>query len=357
MIQGDQMDVYKVAQEFSLGDDFTIENNVLIRGKSGLQHKFDLILTSSKDEDTKIAVLQKLSEDTVTDIMEFNAIARDCGFQLKAISIDRNLNKLELNLAKACNISIISPDNGKKSYNIFGLKNLDENFGKLMRKGSIYMVSGPSGTGKTALSTQFLIEGAKKGERGMIVLTDTQGKMFVSNAQSFSYKFGEYYRNGVIEVMEISDRILKLKSSLTSNYFSMKNYIRNITTQLKTLVVQYDVSRLVIDPITPLIIEDNDFLGQFFRALSITDTYTIVTSGVGKSDVSVFGLEQSFAAGVIRLNTDNPDSDVKRATVVKMSGGGYGTKPILFRITGKGILECEEDDVDMAGPLFNQVIV
>ncbi len=351
------MDVYKVAQEFSLGDDFTFGSNVVIRGKSGLVHKFDLVLTSKGDERTKIAVLQGISEDMVSDIMEFNAIARDCGFQLKAISTERDLNKLELGLARACNISVIVRDQGKVDYDIFGVKNLDDNIGKLVRRGSIYMISGSPGTGKTAVCTQFLVEGAKKGERGMMVLTDTQGRNFISNTQSFSYKFSDYYKSGGIEVMEISDRIMKLKANVTSSYNSMKNYIRMLTAQLKTLVVQYDISRLVIDPITPLIIEDNDFLGQFFKSLSIPETYTLVTSGIGKSDVSVYGLEQSFVAGIIKLSQDAPDSDVKRASVVKINGGGYDTKPISFRITSRGIVPYEEDESSVASPLFNQVIV
>lgn len=357
MISGEQMDVYRVAQEFSLGDDFTFGNNVMLRGKSGLEHKFDLILTSREDARNRIAVLQGLSEDLVSDIMEFNAISRDCGIQLKAISIDRDLKQSELGLARACNISVIKRDHGNVDYDIFGMKKLDANIGKLMKRGSVYMISGSPGTGKTALCTQFLVEGAKKGERGMIVLTDTQGKNFISNAQSFSYKFSDYYKSGGIEVMEISDRIMKLKANVSSNYYSMKSYIRTVTDQLKTLLVQYDVSRFVIDPITPLIIEDNDFINQFFRALSIPQAYTLITSGIGKSDVSVYGLEQSFVAGLIKLDVDILNTDVKKASVVKINGGGYDTNPIFFRITGEGIVPFEPDESIGATPLFNHVII
>ncbi len=357
MISGEQAEVYKVAQEFSLGDDFTYGINVTLKGKSGMDHRFNLVLTSREDERNRIAVLQDISEDLISDLMEFNAIARDCGIQLKAVSVERDLTKSELNLARVCNIAIIRKDFEKDVHDIFGIKKLDENIGGLMKKGNIYMLSGAPGSGKTALCTQFLVEGAKKGERGMIILTDMQGRDFISHVESFSYGFRDYYKRGGIEVLEISNRILKLKGSVSSDYSSVKNYIGTLTSQLKTLVAEYNISRLVIDPITPLIVADNDFLNQFFKALSVPQTYTLVTSGIGKSDESVYGMEQFFVSGLIKLGSDEPTSDIRKASVVKMSGGVYNETPFFYKITNRGIVWYEEDDYGKAGSLFNQVVL
>lgn len=357
MISGAQMEVYKVAQEFSLGDDFTYGAGVTLKGRSGIEHKFDLLLTSKEDEHNRIAVLQDISEDLISDIMEFNAISRDCGIQLKAISTDRELNRSELNLARVCNISIVRKDYEKTTSSIFGIKKFDEDVGRLIKKGSVYMISGAPGTGKTAICSQFLVDGAKKGERGMIILTDRKGRDFISQVETFSYGFKSYYKNGAIEVLEISDRIMKLKANVSKEYPSMIGYVRTLTNQIKTLVAEYEVTRLVVDPITPLILGDSDFLNLFFRALSVPQIYLMVTSGIGKSDVSVFGIEQFFVSGLIKLEDEGEESEVKKASVVKMNGGGYNANPFLFRITSKGIVPYEEDDSKNAGPLFNQVIL
>ncbi|MEM0135856.1 MAG: ATPase domain-containing protein, partial [Thermoplasmatales archaeon] len=265
MIPETQLDIYKVAQEFSMGDDFTYGVNVKLRGRSGIEHKFDLVLTSKEDERNKIAVLQEISDDLISDIMEFNAISRDCGIQLKAISTDRELTKSELNLARVCNISVVRKDYERTGNSIFGIKKFDEDVGRLITKGSVYMISGGPGTGKTAICSQFLAEGAKRGEKGMIILTDRQGRDYISQVETFSYGFKSYYKSGVIEVLEISDRIMRLKANISNGYLSMMSYVRTLTDQLKTLVAEYDVTRLVIDPITPLIIGDSDFLNIFFR--------------------------------------------------------------------------------------------
>ncbi len=357
MMSESQMDVYKVAQEFSLGDDFTYGVNVKLRGRSGIEHKFDLILTSKDDERNKIAVLQDVSEDLISDIMEFNAIARDCGIQLKAIAIDRELNKSEMNLAKVCNIAVVKKNYDSTTNSILGVKKFDEDVGRLIRKGGVYMISGGPGTGKTAVCSQFLAEGARVGERGMIILTDRQGRNFISQVETFSNGFKNYYSNGAIEVLEISDRIMKLKSGVTNEYKSMIGYIRTVTNQLKTLVAEFDVTRLVIDPVTPLIIPDNDFLHLFFRSISIPTTYTLVTSGIGKNDNSAFGLEQYFVSGLIKLDNDPSDSEIKRASIIKMNGGEHNSNPFLFKISTKGIVPYNEDDSSKAGPLFNQVIL
>ncbi|MGC8561634.1 MAG: RAD55 family ATPase [Thermoplasmata archaeon] len=357
MMSESQTDVYKVAQEFSLGDDFTYGVDVKLRGRSGIEHKFDLVLTSKEDERNKIAVLQDVSEDLISDIMEFNAIARDCGIQLKAIATDRELNKSELNLARVCNITVVKSNYEKATNSIIGIQKFDEDVGRLIRKGSVYMISGGPGTGKTAICSQFLAEGAKRGEKGMIILTDRQGRNFISQIETFSHGFRNYYANGVIEVLEISDRIMKLKANVTNEYQSMISYIRTLTNQLKTLVAEFEVTRLVIDPVTPLIIPDNDFLNLFFRAISIPQAYTLVTSGIGKSDTSAFGLEQSFVSGLIKLEDVGNGSEVKKASIVKMNGGGYNSSPFLFKITTKGIVPYDEDSSTSSGPLFNQVIL
>ena len=357
MMAESQMDVYKVAQEFSLGDDFTYGVNVKLRGRSGIEHKFDLVLTSKEDERNKIAVLQGISDDLITDIMEFNAIARDCGIQLKAIATDRELSKSEMNLAKVCNISVVKKNYEKQTNSILGVKKFDDNVGGLIKKGSVYMISGGPGTGKTAICSQFLAEGAKMGEKGMIILTDRQGRNLISQVESFSHGFGNYYKNGIIEVLEISDRIMKLKANVTNEYQTMSSYIRTLTNQLKTFVAEFNVTRLVIDPVTPLIIPDNDFLNLFFRSISIPQVYTLVTSGIGKSDFSVFGLEQSFVSGLIKLEDEFNDSEVKKASIIKMSGGAYSTSPFKFKITTKCVVPYDEDDSTSSSPLFNQVIL
>ena len=357
MLSGSQVDVFRIAHELAFGEDFTFGTNVKLTGKSGLQHKFDLVLTSRENEHNKVAVLQNLSEDLISDIMEFNAIARDCGIQMKAILVENQLNSQELKLANVCNISVVKTDNGIEESGIFGIKKLDDNVGRLVRKGNIYMISGPSGSGKTVTGAQFLIEGAKRGEKGIVILGDQSGRDFISQVETFSDGFRSYYKEGTIQVLELSNRILKMKENLSFDYNSVNSYIRTLTGQIKMLVAEYEITRLVIDPITPMIVGDNDFLAQFFKALAIPQTYTLITSRMGKSDLSVYGIEESLVSGIFKLEINESDSETRKLSIIKMSCGGYNPAPMFFKITSNGIVSYDDEEGSVTGPLFNQVVL
>jgi len=75
VMTGDSVDIARIAEEFELDNEFTWGSNVKLTGKSGAVHKFDLVVTSKKDENVKVAVLHGISDDLVSDIMKFNAIA------------------------------------------------------------------------------------------------------------------------------------------------------------------------------------------------------------------------------------------------------------------------------------------
>ena len=139
----DSIDVTKVAEEFELDNEFTWVKDAKITGKSGAVHKFDLVVTSKKDENIKIAVLHGISSDLVNEIMKFNATASDCGVQLKVLVVSKDLDNTENNLTHMYNIVTIDQrqKHKPKSY-IFGVEGIDKRLSGTMRKGSVYMISG-----------------------------------------------------------------------------------------------------------------------------------------------------------------------------------------------------------------------
>ncbi len=348
-------DVSKIAQEFSLGDSFSFENDVKITGGSGVKHHFDLVVTSKEDEKVKVACLRGTSHDLIDEIMRFNAMASDCSISLKALLVARNLDEVESNLAQTYNISVLGPGEGIEAESLFGIDSLDTPLRGIMRKGNVYMLSGGIGTGKTTLSTQFIVQGAKGGERGAIILTDTRGEEYISCAKSFSFKFGEYYKQGMIEVLDLSKNLLELKDRIKGNLNGARNYVHAVTRQIADIVAEYNIRRLVIDPVTPLIIEDNDFINLFVNSLTMKPTYVLMTSGLMKSDLSVYGLEEYYVSGLIKLEEDAENKDIKKASIVKMRGGTFDPKPYLLRICTDGMVPYREEDYSTK-PLFRRVL-
>lgn len=97
--------VVKVAKSFSIRD-FFLQNGAIIKGKSGSEHVFDLVVISKEKEDTRIAFLNKVSDDMIKDIILFNALANDCDIKLKVISVNRDLKKPAISLLNRYGISV-----------------------------------------------------------------------------------------------------------------------------------------------------------------------------------------------------------------------------------------------------------
>ncbi len=349
----ESINVQRVAEEFELDNEFTWAANAKLTGKSGAIHKFDLVVTSKKDENKKVAVLNGISDDLVSDIMKFNAIASDCGISLKALVVNKDLDQTETNLVHMYNIVTIDQrTESRPKSDVFGVKELDESLGGAMRRGNVYMISGKTGVGKTTTCTQFLVQGARGGERGAIILTDTRGSEYIANAKTFTFGFEEYYKEGSIEVIELSDRIRELKEGVLESLKSRERYINKLTGEIKRIVVESKISRLAIDPITPMIVENDDFVNQFIMSLAIPDTYLLVTSPVMKSDLSMYGIEEYFVSGVIKLEVEDPTTGTRKATIVKMRGGSYNPYPFYFKITSKGIVSSQAAEKDTRSSSF-----
>ena len=68
-----------------------------------------------------------------------------------------------------------------------GVEGLDELIGGGIPEGSIVLVSGTPGTGKTILGMQFLCEGAKRGEMGILVSFEQEREDLVRQASMFGW--------------------------------------------------------------------------------------------------------------------------------------------------------------------------
>src|SRR2546426_7515218 len=50
-----------------------------------------------------------------------------------------------------------------------GVEGLDDILGGGLPQGQVYLLEGGPGTGKTTIGLQFLLEGARQGERGLLI--------------------------------------------------------------------------------------------------------------------------------------------------------------------------------------------
>src|SRR5438270_12397415 len=72
-----------------------------------------------------------------------------------------------------------------------GVEGLDHILAGGLQRGRVYLIEGSPGTGKTTIATQFLLTGAKAGERGLyITLSETEDELRDS-AASHGWSFDD----------------------------------------------------------------------------------------------------------------------------------------------------------------------
>jgi circadian clock protein KaiC len=330
--------VENIAHKHSI-DDFYLESNLALQGKSGATHRFDLVLNSRNGEKIRLAVLKEISEDFVKDVVTFNSYAEDCGIELKEVIVDRDLDKPEVELLSAFHITVTDSRSNRSVVTgspVFGIPDLDRKLGPSITKGNIYMLSGKAGSGKSMLGAQFLISGARIGEKGAVILTDSKRPRFLTSAGHLP-EFDQYHKEGMIEVIEISDAVAEMKSTMLSSPRGYGRFILKVAGDIKKGISASNIKRLVIDTITPLIIEDDDFVNRFLDELVMSDTIIFVVSGLRKSNLSFYGIEEYYVSGIIRLSNDL-SMPRKVATIMKMRGSHFDRSPSYFRITDEGLV-------------------
>ena len=66
-----------------------------------------------------------------------------------------------------------------------GIPELDKMMGGGLLEGDSLLVAGPSGTGKSALATQFIAEGLRRGESGIMAIFEERPQRYTDRADSF----------------------------------------------------------------------------------------------------------------------------------------------------------------------------
>ncbi|MEX2703495.1 MAG: ATPase domain-containing protein [Candidatus Baldrarchaeota archaeon] len=184
-----------------------------------------------------------------------------------------------------------------------GIRGLDEVIGGFIR-GRTYLVSGETGTGKTIFSLSFLVNGVNRGETGVYVLVDENLEDFLAGAKSFGWHLDKAIEQERISVMTILPEFIERFKDKTIEA-TAKSIVRDIKNEVKRL----DAKRLVIDPVVPLISEENTIkIREYIRLLiqlleREIGTTTIITSEIptGSMALSRFGVEEFLASGIIVL--------------------------------------------------------
>ena len=216
-----------------------------------------------------------------------------------------------------------------------GIAELDKMLGGGVLEGDSLLVAGPSGTGKSALATQFLAEGLRQGEPGIAAVFEERPQGYVARAESFGLGLDAAQKEGKLELLYLRPLDLSVDETLHAILEAVK---------------RLNAKRLVIDSLVGFEMA----LAPGFRADFRESLYRMIAAltGAGVTILTTVEIEDNFTSlqlshytisfltdDIIRLRFVEIDGQLRKVIVViKMRGGNHSKDIREYVITKEGVV-------------------
>lgn len=158
-----------------------------------------------------------------------------------------------------------------------GVEKLDAMMGGGIPSGYSVLIAGPSGAGKTVLSNQFIIEGAERGEKGVVAIFEKRPNDYLQTTPR-GRQFEELVRDRMLEVIYLRPLDLSIDETLL---------------ELREAVQRLGAKRAVIDSLSGLELALAPTFREDFRESLYRMTGTL--TGLGVTLMATVELEDSYA--------------------------------------------------------------
>ncbi|MBI3946034.1 MAG: AAA family ATPase [Armatimonadetes bacterium] len=219
-----------------------------------------------------------------------------------------------------------------------GIPGLDEMLGGGIPQGDAVLVAGPSGAGKSLLTTQFIAEGASRGEPGVIAIFEEQIGDYLANARTLGFDLDAMIRSGDVRIVYLRPLDLSVDETLY---------------ELQERAAAVSAKRVVVDSVAgfemalaPTFREDfRESLYRLVGALTGGGMAVLLPTEVTESFLDLrFSphLVSFLADDIILLRYVEIEGRLRRViAVVKMRGSRHSHEIREFEITGSGLVVGE----------------
>jgi KaiC/GvpD/RAD55 family RecA-like ATPase len=229
-----------------------------------------------------------------------------------------------------------------------GIPGLDELLGGGFVPGRVIFVIGGPGTGKTILSTQFIVNGIMRyGESGVFISLDEGKPQFYYEMSQFGWDLEKFEKEkkflfvDATPIRTVPGTIKIGELTIGRREFSLLSLIEVIKRNVK----QINAKRLTLDSLAPLIFQYSDpferrgAILDLIEALIETGATCIVTNELEMGGIERrIQPEEYLAQGVIILQSLQIGKNLVRALrIEKMRGSAVDTQLRPYSITDKGI--------------------
>jgi len=216
-----------------------------------------------------------------------------------------------------------------------GVPGLDEMSGGGVISGDAVMLTGPAGSGKSTVATQFMIAGLAKGESGVIAIFEEYPEEYLARASARNPQIGKMVEAGKLELIYLRPLDLSVDEALYA---------------ILEAVERIGATRVVIDSLSGFEVAlaptfRDDFRESFYRLVG-TLTATGVTVFM-TAEVAEGFREARFTTENVSFITDEIivqryveiEGALRRViAIIKMRGSEHSHEFRLYEVTPKGVV-------------------
>ena len=227
-------------------------------------------------------------------------------------------------------IDSITPKSKAEQRVPMGIPGLDEMLGGGLPVGYSLLVVGPTGCGKTIMATQFLAEGVRRGESGVIAAFEKIPSQLLGNKQLYSL-----IQSGQVEVIDTRSLDLSIDETLQD---------------LVDTINRIQAKRVVIDSLSGFELAlapefSEDFRGSLYRMIAELTSMGVTILMTSELEdrytdlrFSPFGSAFLADAIIVQRYVEIVGQFKRAFSVVKVRGSNHSKDIRLFDITDAGII-------------------
>lgn len=206
-----------------------------------------------------------------------------------------------------------------------GVRELDFVLDGGLPRRSVTLVCGGPGTGKTILSFQFMVEGAREGETGVYVTFGEERATLMQNMSAIGYPLHELEEKNLVNIMDL---LTVRESGLNATFETILDKLEEV-----------DASRLVIDSYSVISqifrekINARIMLHSILRKLLCRQECTTIITSEGENLQDSMEAYVSDAILVLRKK-EISGRQLRELEIVKMRGSATNQHKFIFTLDG-----------------------
>lgn len=226
-----------------------------------------------------------------------------------------------------------------------GVINLDNKIEGGFVKGTMNLITGKTGTGKTAFCSNFILEGARKGEPGVYVTTEEREEDILEDINSmFGWDFDSLSEQDKVRVLSIKPVFPSQNMDNISRI--VRSYISDLLDQVNDAIEEIGAERVVIDSVSlvQMFIQDEYMsrvaLSSLMNNLREAGVTAVLVGSIPETSegLSKEGIIEYLVDTVILLEFVPVAEDYNRTLKIrKMRRTDHETDIFPFEVTADGL--------------------